>query len=95
MVPLLALLCLLFVGCASPPPPNPISIDEPKALQIAQQAIASQDPWMIDRVEFDKPQQNQDGSWVVLARRLPKHLGGRRIIVIDPSGRVIAYNRSR
>jgi len=69
-----------------------VIVDEAKVLQVARQAVATNDTW-VDRAEFERPQRQADGSWSVLVWRLPKVPGGHRLILIDEKGRVTAYIR--
>ena len=69
-----------------------VVVDEAKVLQIARQAVATNDTW-VDRAEFERPKRRTDGSWSVLVWRLPKVPGGHRIVLLDEKGRVTAYIR--
>ena len=69
-----------------------VILDEAKVLQIARQAVATNDTW-VDRAEFGRPKRQADGSWRVLVWRLPKAPGGHRTVLIDEQGRITAYIR--
>ncbi len=69
-----------------------VIIDEAKVVEIARQAVATNDTW-VDRAEFERPKRRADGSWSVLVWRLPKAPGGHRVVQIDEKGRVTAYSR--
>jgi hypothetical protein len=64
------------------------------ALEIARQAVSSNDTW-IESAEFEKPEQRDDGSWVVLVWRRPSTLGGHRLVMIGKGGKVVSYSRGK
>jgi hypothetical protein len=94
---ILTLFCLLLCSCAtdtSRKPKYPPGLDEAKVLEIARQAIASNEDWL-NQVDYQKPKQNDDGTFSVRATRIPEAPGGHRFIVINKQGRVTGYFRDR
>jgi hypothetical protein len=96
------LLVAVAVGCApksstsverAPSTTTNISVlDEAKVLAIARQTVSTNDTW-VDRAEFHTPERRPDGSWSVLVVRLPRVVGGHRLILIDEKGTVTMYDR--
>ena len=69
-------------------------VDDIAALEIAREAVATNDRWG-DKVQFDTPMRFADGSWTVVAWRIPMTSGANRVITIDSSGVVTQYFRGR
>jgi hypothetical protein len=82
-----------FLHQASSNPPNEPALDEARVLAIARAAVATNDTWL-DRAEFETPELESDGSWVVSDWRLPKTPGGNRVITVDPKGLIRHYVRT-
>ncbi len=72
---------------------RPLTADEMRILQIARQAVATNDTW-IAKAEFEVPQHYRSG-WSIIVWRLPYTPGGHRLILIDEKGTVTAYHRGR
>jgi hypothetical protein len=91
--------CLVFVSCShhsggSAPSPHQQSAGDSRIIEIARQAVATNDTW-VQSAEFEAPQQQADGSWSVTVWRLPKTPGGFREVTIDQNGTVTSYYRGR
>jgi hypothetical protein len=88
---------VLLTACSQSSSPRidasrPLTAEETRVVEIARQAVATNDTW-VDRAEFQLPQQSPDGGWSVIVWRLPKTPGGFRDISMDTNGRVINYYR--
>jgi len=89
--------CLVFVSCShqldgSAPSAHQPSAVESRIIEIARQAVATNDTWG-QSAEFEAPQKQADGTWSVTVWRLPKTPGGFREVSIDQNGRVTSYYR--
>jgi hypothetical protein len=65
------------------------SIDEAEVLEIAKKAVFENEDWG-DRAKFETSMEGTE--WIVRVTRLPVQLGGHRTILIDQSGKVVAYH---
>jgi hypothetical protein len=97
---LLSILLVAFtVGCSSVSDEKRMvdSHDAPdkiRIIEIARQAVEANDSWA-DRAEFQAPVKNADGSWSILAYRIPKTPGGHRLITINQEGKITSYTRGK
>jgi hypothetical protein len=85
----------LMTSCAHQPTARvktarPLTAEEARIIEIARQAVATNDTW-VARAEFEVPQRRSEGGWAVLVWRLPATPGGFRLITIDETDRVTAY----
>jgi hypothetical protein len=69
-----------------------LTAEEARIVEIARQAVASNDTW-VDRAEFELPQRQPEGGWSVMVWRLPATPGGFRVVMLDEKGKVTAYHR--
>jgi hypothetical protein len=91
-----ALLALL-TACSQPRAPRikttrPLTAEEARIVEIARQAVATNDAW-VERAEFHPPRRQPEGGWSVMVWRLPATPGGFRIVTINDSGKVTDYVR--
>jgi len=70
---------------------RPLTAEESRIIEIARQAVASNDTW-VARAEFEAPKRDGKG-WSVMVWRLPYTPGGYRVVLIDEDGSVTAYHR--
>ena len=68
-------------------------LDEAKVIAIARQAVATNDTW-VAQAEFETPRRDGAG-WTVFVWRVPRELGGHRVVLIDQAGIVTSYIRGK
>jgi hypothetical protein len=87
----------LLTSCAEQPvsvkPTGSLTAEETRIIEIARQAVATNDTW-VATAEFERPTRDSSG-WSVLVWRLPYTPGGHRLVLIDGNGKVTAYHRGR